>query len=417
MSPARNKTGYFINAPVNQAIKNSTGGTVLASPEAYTIPLPCSLDESTAGEPYTFYVTSSRPSVLTRIDKGQQEELLNCIANNLSRDFKIPLDIRSSSVNVTANQGGVVKEPVTRLILIGASNLQRTTAHFTSLGYEVLSYCTPGWLATPSNVAALLQKLESLPVGRETALVLDLFGNSTCRFVQFDGSSSLPIKTGGGYHLLGDVVVCNEANFDKIVDILNPLLTVLPGLLRIIVPPQPRYIFNGCCNEPTHSTNVGEPSHSEKLLSSLISLRARLKKTLASKIDKTFWLADSCCQVGEAAATPVAAKLAKLRTLCHPDGVHFTPEGDRNSAKNIASYVNALNDGSRKTTAASLFSGKNSVHFWRGFSSPIGSRRMVATRIAATSSLKAPRHKLPYGSNQYPYLGRGQGGRGSKRKN
>ncbi len=39
----------------------------------------------------------------------------------------------------------------------------------------------------------------------EAVYVFDILGNSSARFRQEDGGSSLPIKLNGGYHLLGEL--------------------------------------------------------------------------------------------------------------------------------------------------------------------------------------------------------------------
>ena len=84
-------------------------------------------------------------------------------------------------------------------------------------------------------VESALEKLRAVELDKGTALVLDLFGNVSFRFEQFDGSSSLPLKSQSGYHLPGEIIACGDSFFAKIVDIVMPLLTVLPGLMQVLV--------------------------------------------------------------------------------------------------------------------------------------------------------------------------------------
>ena len=60
-------------------------------------------------------------------------------------------------------------------------------------------------------------------------MVLDLFGNSVYRYESYNGSVIVPVKVGGGYHLLGDVKLCSDAIFGKQVDVILPLLEAVKG--------------------------------------------------------------------------------------------------------------------------------------------------------------------------------------------
>ena len=184
------------NKLVTTVVGNSTGHTVLTNPESYTVTLPVSLDARERAEPHTFVTRCSRPLVLKGIDKGQQSELLNAIAESLDADFHIRVGIGGNPVN--ASEGSGVKEPITRLILVGASNLHRIAKQLTDAGIEVVNLCTPGWIATPNNVATMTEKLSEIPISDGTAIIFDVFGNSTYRYVSYDGSVFLPVRAGGG---------------------------------------------------------------------------------------------------------------------------------------------------------------------------------------------------------------------------
>jgi hypothetical protein len=404
---------------VNMTISSKTGGTPLAHPENYTIPLPISLHENCAGEPVTFVTNRSRPFSVTKLDQGQQRELLNCLADTLSRDFYIPTGISANTANAAATETASVQEQVTKLVLIGASNLHRAAVHFSSLGYEVLNLCSPGWIATPGNVAQIVEKVRALGLGRDAVFVCDLFGNSAFRFEQFDGSSSMPIKLNGKYHLIGRVATCSDGNFAKIVDNVLPLLGVLPGQLKIVMPPQPRYLFSACCSDPAHCCNLGEEKHSEKLLRATIHLRAQLKNTLRTGSGtgtgtvgcSGTWVADTCCAVSGSPDMAIPAKLSSLKSVSASDGVHLTPEGYRNVAKNISELIVQFRTGTlgksvqnSAASAAASVSGRQ-LYFWRGICSPIGSR----TRNPALnkSGSKSSRGKMP---RPNPYFRGGGGG-------
>jgi hypothetical protein len=214
---------------------NSTGVTILPNVESYIVSAPESLASKTAPVPWNFFTNNSRPSLLKGLNKVQSGELLDLLASSLNKDFHIPVSVGVITEN--AIQSATVKEPITKLVLIGASNLKKVTGHLTSLGMEVVDLCHPGWMATPTTVADLCHKLRLIPTTGNTAFVFDLFGNSVTRYELYDGTTSLPVKFSGGHHLLGDIVSCTDKVFEKLFEIVAPVLESVPGCLRILLPP------------------------------------------------------------------------------------------------------------------------------------------------------------------------------------
>ena len=356
---------------LNVVFKQSAGATLLQNAESYTIPLPSGLDPVSNMAPCTFCTKSSRPSLLKGFDQGVQRELLTSISVALERDFHISTSMEGILENAQQTAGGG-QEKVTHIILVGASNLRRVVPHLIALGYKVTDLCVPGWHATPENVAKLVQGVHAVGSVPGTILVFDVFGNSCTRYIECDGSVSRPYKGENRYHLAGDVVVCSDPIFGKIIEIVLPLLQVLPGHKRIILPPQPRYLFSKCCNSSDHCTNVGKESHSEALLAETIKLRAHLKKALTGALSKNFWLADSCCSVPSAGSMPTSGRLAALKKVTLDDGVHCTFEGYRNYATNIVAYMSEL-ENARPASAALSITGSCKRFTWHGFASCRGS--------------------------------------------
>jgi len=243
----------------------------------------------------------------------------------------------------------------------------------------VVNLCVPGWVSSPNNVADMIEKLSTVNIDKETAIVLDVFGNSTYRYENYDGSVLMPVKMGGGYHLIGDVTVCTDGIFSKQIDTVLPLLEAVPGPVKIVVPPQPRYLFGSCCKDATHCTNVTQPDHASKLLGATIHLREVLKKKLVGKTAANFWISDSCLAGTVKTGCTVTERCTSLKTVFAQDQVHFSMEGYRNIAKNISDVVRDISAGKvgrcshLNRTAASGVSGVGRNHFWRGISSPVGS--------------------------------------------
>jgi hypothetical protein len=391
---------------VQLSMANSAGVSRLSNVESYTLCAPASIDKDAVLVSWTFFTDSTRPSLLKGLDKGQQSVLLDLLAVSLERDFHIPPCIGSIPEN--ALQGSQVKEPFKKIILVGASILKKTCVFLETLGFETVDLCGPGWIATPAAVAELRAKLESINISSDTAVVFDVFGNSTTRVELYDGSTSLPVKIGNGFHLPGTVQVCTDNIFEKIIETVMPLFLAVKDNMRIIVPPQPRYVFSGCCSDATHSTNVPNALYPNERMLAFSRLRAHLKKSIVPRLGNNFWIADGCIAIKHGNDLKLAVKQELLKPLMAADGVvHLTPEGYRNAASNIGCILESVQRGKIGKLAiprsnASLVSGTRR-HHWRGFSSPVGSKKPATT----TSQLKMSRSRQS--RSAVPYAG-GRGG-------
>jgi hypothetical protein len=143
---------------------------------------------------------------------------------------------------------------------------------FKKLGLIVVDLTAPGWIASPENILSPTEKLKGLNCSSHDKIVLDLYGNMSYRFEQFDGTLSLPYKSGGRYHLAGNVVVCPAATFKKTLENTTCLFLAKKHANIIVVRPLPRYLFAGCSKQTNHCANVTMPGHPTKILGDAIVL-------------------------------------------------------------------------------------------------------------------------------------------------
>jgi len=266
------------NLCITRTIERSAGQTVLNSVESYTITVPSSLEQNALAKPTTYYSTSSRPSILYGIDQGTVDELIEATKSVLNRDFNIPVGTGGPTPASAPDTG--VLENVKRVVLVGASILKQVASSLAEEGFEVVDMCIPGWKITPDSISELKKKLESAKLSQNTAVIFDLFGNSCTRATLFDGSTTVPLKGVGGFHLPGKVSVCSEEIFTNLLDIAKPVIDATVGTIRLIVPPQPRHLFDPCCVDRSHCTNMGDPSHAGTVLAANLKLRAVLKRKM-----------------------------------------------------------------------------------------------------------------------------------------
>jgi hypothetical protein len=252
-----------------------------------------------------------------------------------------------------------------KVILVGASNLFHASRHFDDSELIFENHSVPGWTPLEENVKKMSDIVKDKAKGN-VALVFDLLGNSSVRFEQFDGTTALPFKSNGRFHLGGKVTTTPLGIFKKVIELVLPILKAKGEKPCIIVPPLPRYLFSRCCSDKGHCTNAGDKDFSENLLSGFILQRNELIRCLVQNGLTNFKVLDVCCATTCTTTSNLTERLNALRGVLAEDGVHFTPTGYNNLAKRTVSCLKTLLTEKPKVT-------KKHTFFWRGYRSPHGS--------------------------------------------
>ncbi len=204
---------------------HSVGVALLPSPDTYRIPLPSGLESTSLDSVSTFCSRNSRPVTLRGIPKDKQNELLWSLLETLYRDFHVGDNPEKYLLREPVS-GGVETGPGPQKVV---SNLGQSCNFFSESGLETINLTVPGWVASPEKIAVACEKVTGLlngnPKGESPMFVMDLFGNSTFRYEQFDGSISLPFKSRGKYDLEGNIVVSTPQQFKKIAEQIVPICT------------------------------------------------------------------------------------------------------------------------------------------------------------------------------------------------
>jgi hypothetical protein len=337
----------------------------------------------------TFCANNSRPVVFNGLPKDRCDELLGNLLSCIYENFRA-CD-RPESYLVRADVGNIESETgmAKKVMVIGASNMKHVARSLQDKGVPTEQITIPGWMCSPENVSKIKEEMEtkSLTAG---AFVYDLLSNSTLRFKQFDGTTSLPFKSNGKFHYGGRILVVPNDLFKKLVVAILPILKAKGDRPCVILPPLPRSLFMQCCNDNSHCTNIKDAGFSEELLSGYIRLRNELIKQLVSHGLSSFKVLDSCCMTSCSKTASIAERLKQLRETMAKDDTHFLEAGYRNIAERCMTCINLIVN-SEKTTVK-----RSGPYFWRGFKSPNGS--------------SAPR---PAGG--HPSVGRGSSIRGNAR--
>jgi hypothetical protein len=365
-------------AVVGYAKANSSGGTVLQYPDLIKIPLPKTLSNPDA-QTTSFKFDCSCPVLLSKMDQKTHLGLVQILLHILQRDFSITISPEVTLLRAT-NTAENLKDERT-VVCIGSSIMKQTVPFLQALGYNVIDLSYPGWLATEANISALKNSLSQLNIAPGCAVVFDLLSNCSLRYLEFDGTQSLAQKEGGRYHMKGPVTTCSDDTFSRIIKNLSPVLLSAQAEVKISIPPLPRYIFNPCCQNVNHCTNLLEEGHGEKILNGVTKLRHILKKECAGMGVENHWILDG---VGAVTGIPPGQSggcnremLPEIQSVMATDGVHFRPDGNRNLAKAISAAITGMRDGSLSKSGAASARVSGSVQkqhefFWRGFNSPVG---------------------------------------------
>jgi hypothetical protein len=364
------------------------------SAEYCKIPLPSSISVgSVTSHTYAFY--SSCPDTLQGVDRKATGELIRILIETLNRDFSANLNpdiiIASSwagtgivDTSDSDSDSDMISENPRHIVLVGASNMKRIIPLLQSSGYTVTDITSPGWLATAENIEHAICVINTLSLDPGYTLVMELFGNSTFRYQQFDGMMALPYKSQKGYHLPGKIGVSDNDSFLRTATTARDLLTLDGPDVRILIPPLPRYLFKGCCGQSDHSTNLGDEGYALQLLHDTLHFRPLLKTTLLELGLENFFVLDG---VGALLGIPPGGNrgpatelLADLEKIMAADNVHYTELGYKNMCDIILAAIEQVRNGSL-TKSYPVATGNHSLatvpttkcnYFWRGFSSPVG---------------------------------------------
>ena len=221
--------------------------------------------------------------------------------------------------------------------------------------------------------------------------VFDILGNSSARFRQEDGGSSLPIKLNGGFHLLGELEMMQQEHVEQALSPIEHLYkNLLKSNCKIFNPPIPRYLFGSCCLDLAHGSNILMGGHGEKMVGEHCRIRNNLKSILLKDGIRNMRVLDTLGTL--TSKSTVAEQLTALKPLVARDNVHLTAAGYKALAEGI--FREAQNFGVTRSKGKHSLSGMQMVRAaeWHGF---------VNNQGVGKTYLKA--EKRPLGGRAHPY--------------
>jgi hypothetical protein len=122
-------------------------------------------------------------------------ELVSLLLNNIFKNFRACS--RPEDYLARADESAKISETIEqKVVLVGASNLNRASQYFEAHDLTFENCSIPGWTPTVKNVKKFTDLVDDKAKGG-AAFVFDILSNSAICFEQFDGTTSLPFKSNG----------------------------------------------------------------------------------------------------------------------------------------------------------------------------------------------------------------------------
>jgi hypothetical protein len=151
----------------------------------------------TVTEPTMIRLFTNNPATLPGMSCTVENEMVKILLSTLQKDFLI-----ASGPEVILQRPNNMLEdmkPNKTVVCIGSSILQQQIPLLKGAGYTVVDLTRPGWIATDKNINTLIKNMSELTLEPGFSVILDLFGNSSYRYTQFDGTLALPYKEGENF--------------------------------------------------------------------------------------------------------------------------------------------------------------------------------------------------------------------------
>ena len=121
--------------------------------------------------------------------------------------------------------------------MCGGSILRQTKPYLESHDLTCHDLTIPGWIPSEGNLATLTAKIKNIDAPSDSALVLDLFGNATFWYREFDDSLAMPQKNNSSYHRPGPGEVVGGEKFGVIVKASAELFSTIQARTKVVIPP------------------------------------------------------------------------------------------------------------------------------------------------------------------------------------
>ena len=172
--------------------------------------------------------------------------------------------------------GGADDRP--QVLVVGASNAAKTAEALERAGADVLRAILPGWRCLKMKVPAMVELVKKQLEGASPrrVAVFQLY-DSSFHFARTELGSLIPAcrsLADGKFHTQGEAVVAPKESQFSAFTATKAVIEAAGKLQKIIISPLPRHLFNSCCQDPDHCTNIGTTGYREETETAILACRS-----------------------------------------------------------------------------------------------------------------------------------------------
>jgi hypothetical protein len=244
--------------------------------------LPTSLHSSDSG----IFVSpgwEDLPGSLPALGEGDERAFLHVMLSELNNKFALQLD--TCPIKDRSSQLGTDNTNECRfgIVLAGSSHSVRLIDPLESTNLRVVDSTIPGFRVTDQSVAEMATELAEKVLDldpNDNVIVIQLLDNSSNECKTTNGDRVLP-KRGrdGKFHAVGELGVIGKDTLREHFMAMQPIFRAIKGF-KLVLTPLPRYLWNRCCDDPTHITNSERENFASDMGRSLRDLTVNLRNMI-----------------------------------------------------------------------------------------------------------------------------------------
>jgi hypothetical protein len=147
-------------------------------------------------------------------------------------------------------------------------------------GHTVNRADTAEWRINKSFVGHLAELTKAAMAEAKPRVVVVTGIEESYFMAQFEVGYTLPATkdAAGRHHINGELVVANADTQLRFLQTMEPIWVATGGTTTVVVSPMARYLTKGCCEEPGHITNKGDPNYAKQMKADRLAAKYKMKR-------------------------------------------------------------------------------------------------------------------------------------------
>ena len=295
--------------------------------------------------------------IIAAPDPANLPGLIKTITGELNQTFAVNID-KNPALNAKERLPVSTGKDTFTLLVAGASHGSRLVGALSESHTEIIDMCQRGWKLDDDSALEMAeevaQHLRDLP-GR-AALIIQLFDNSIFHGKLPDGSRKDPYKADGVYHVEGEVDTIGLNEMKSLFEAAAPIFRAAKNVPTLVLGPIPRYVSDGCCEDPDHCTNLEDADYAANIAGGVRALGRHLRQLVWHKRWKNVTVINTAESMGICGSYSVEESAVRLTEVMRlwgdSDPVHPSAEAYNNLGKAVLDLARAKCLGNEEDSSA-----------------------------------------------------------------